>query len=368
MYLRQIVGFFFFSTLLLAGPITPARYEIPKKMFLDGGGVVRLTSGEEVRMDTTAELLPVFEDLMPGANWAHPARVLLLDKTGNIVKEKKVQFPPVDLEIYQLLSGPEVRKEEGVPFNLQTFKGAMKVSRPDEHYALLINGQADRRHWNDFSFLYRVLTQVYGYDQKNIFVADGKFKTTDNDLDGDGDTDIQYDSDLASMHALMEQMKTTLPANAHFLIAVNDHGVSVGNESAIVLKDGNLMASEFQKWLGSVKVNSILSIFEQCYSGGFVRPSVGQNRVAMSAATNNEYSWASMDLKFDEFIYHAISAFAKQKHDGTPVNADLDKDGFISAREAYTYAVGTDARNESPVLESHQNSGQAFGLGVAKRK
>jgi hypothetical protein len=84
----------------------------------------------------------------------------------------------------------------------------------------------------------------------------------------------------------------------------------------------------------------------------------------MSASTDRELSWASMDLVWDEFIYRVISAFAHQTHDGKPVDADTDGDGRVSAREAYGWAVAHDQRPESPVAEDGVNTGFLAQIGL----
>jgi hypothetical protein len=84
----------------------------------------------------------------------------------------------------------------------------------------------------------------------------------------------------------------------------------------------------------------------------------------MAGATNQEFSWASQDLNFDEFIYHVVAAFARQTHDGKPLNTDLNRDGNVSAQEAFAYAIANDSRPESPLLESSVNAGLAAKIGL----
>jgi len=306
----------------------------------------------------------VFEDLMPGANWGHPGVLKLVDKAGQTVEQKQTQRPPEGFEDMPQLWGNN--QEVNAPkFNLNTFGGKLKVKNPEKYYAVLINGHADRRHWNDYSFLFRVMTQIYGYNKENIYVADGTFKDRACDLDDDGQCDIKYGSRKAEIKALLDELKGKLQADDHLLLAVNDHGGSTGGEATIILQDGEMKVSEFKPYFNALKPNKILSLYEQCFSGGFVRPSsTSAHRVSAAAAKDTEYSWASMDLQFDEWIYWTIAGFARQTYDGKTVDVSLNRDGKVSLQQAFAVSVARDQRQESPVLESYNNSGGASQIGL----
>ncbi len=305
-----------------------------------------------------------FEDILPGANWNHPAQIRVVNRLGKVTQSISVQRPPDGIENAPVVSG-EIEMGNSKPtFKLNTYDGKFKVSDPSKFYAILINGHADQRHWNDFSFLYRVMTQIYGYSRENILIADGANKEKQNDLDGDGTNDIQYSSTKQGITDAMTELAKRVKATDHVVLAVNDHGGSEGGESTIVTYDGELKVSEFMPLFNAVKASKILSLFEQCYSGGFVRPTTTNSKVAMSAARNDEYSWASNDLNWDAWIYEAVVGFAMQTHDGKAVVVDTNGDGKVSASEAFAYSVSKDTASESPLLESHANSGDALEIGL----
>lgn len=345
----------------------PVVYNVTP-LFTDPSGELDLLGGKKLRIQTPLSrgFQVHFEDTMPGANWGHPARFKVVAPDGTIVESIDVKLPPEQLSAAPVLGPSRSRGTNAaqVKFSLSDHEGKLKVKDPSKFYAFLLNGRADQRHWNDFSFLYRVLTQVYGYKKENIIVADGAFKSRSPDLDGDGAEDIEYGSTLEDVKTVMQKLKETLKHEDQLLIAVNDHGSQLDGESTIVLYDGEIKASQFAKLLDAVPAGRVLSIYEQCFSGGFVRPSVGTRKVSMAAATDSEYSWASMDLLFDEFIYHVIVAFAMQTHDGKAVASDLNKDGRVSAQEAFAYAVANDQRRESPLLETGTNAGTSATLGL----
>lgn len=342
----------------------PVVYDVTG-LFSSPSGEIPLIGGKSVRLNLTWGTSKVlFEDKMPGANWEHPAMFRVVNGNGKVTQEVAVSRPPQNLEGATVLSGVSPFNAESPKFTLDTFGGKYKVADPTKYHAILINGHADLRHWNDHSFLYRVLTQIYGYDRANIIVVDGVYKDSKPDLDEDGKNDIAYSSTIQGITDAMTALKEKVKPGDSLLLSVNDHGGRIGNESTIIAYDGEVKASEFAKLLSEIKAEKVLTLYEQCHSGGFVRPSTGRNRVSMAAAREDEYSWASTDLNWDEWIYHVIVAFARQTHDGKAVDADKNRDDRISVTEAFSYSVAQDVAFESPLLESHANTGTAINLGV----
>lgn len=330
-----------------------------------GAGIVSLIGGKEIDLGATwsRNTQVLFEDKMPGANWDHPAVLKVVDANGAVINEIEVRRPPQGLNSAPVVAG-ELPNVDVPKFNLSTFDGKFKVANPDKFKAILINGMADQRHWNDHAFLYRALVQIYGYKRENIIVVDGVNKDRQPDLDGDGTKDIGYTSTQQGIRDAMAALKTLVKSGDQLILSINDHGGKIGNESTVVALDGEMKVSEFAKLLKDVPAARVLSLYEQCYSGGFVRPSTARGRVSMSAARDDEYSWASSDLLWDAWIYQAIVGFAMQTHDGQAVVVDTNRDGRVSAAEAFAYSVANDKASESPLLESHSNSGDALNMGL----
>lgn len=341
----------------------PVVYDITPLM-TDPSGEIPLIGGKTIRLDLRWNNSRVlFEDKMPGANWTHPAAFKVVTAEGKVVQEVAADRPPFNLNAAKIVSGemPNVDKPK---FTLNTFDKKYYVKNPEKFHAILINGHADQRHWNDHSFLYRTLTQIYGYKQENIIVVDGVYKDRLPDMDDDGDNDITHTSTLAGIREAMKLLAERVKQGDQVILSVNDHGGKIGNESTIVAYDGEMKVSEFKKLLADVKADRVLTMYEQCYSGGFVRPSTSRGRVSMAAARDDEYSWASSDLLWDAWIYQAIVAFAMQTHDGKSVDVDKNRDGRVSATEAFAYSVLMDDAAESPLLESAPNSGNAPDIGL----
>lgn len=304
----------------------------------------------------------VFEDPLPRANWGHPAKLKVVGPDGQTIEEITVRSPPRGLPLSgaqpHILVPPAKAK-----ITLDRDK-ARPLKAPGKYYAVLINGNASQRHWNDFAFFHQMLTQIYGYSRDNILIADSFHKAESPDLDGDGVPDIAWESTMAGIKSLFEHLKSTLERDSELLVVINDHGESKDGEASFVLNDGEVKATELSKWLAELPSRRVASIFQQCFGGGFVRGALGDFRIAMSASSNQEFSWATADLMFDEFLYHLTAALGGQTHEGKPVTSDRNGDGLVSFQEAFAYALAADTTPENPLLESYANSGfdKIFGF------
>jgi len=345
-------------------PGPPKLYDLSKVTGLQGA-IIPLQGNRSIQLKSFPgmETKIVFEDKFPRANWGHPASLKVVDMAGRVLDEKIVHSPPKFLS--QAAKFPELKipRPEKTKVSLKTDQRFF-VKSPEKHFAVLINGNASQRHWNDFAFLYRTLVEVYGYSKANIFVADSYHQVELPDLDDDGKNDIEWGSTLAGIQGLFRHLGKTLTPDSELLTVVNDHGEIKDGEAVLVVNDGEIRAGDFAKQLGALPPKRAISVYQQCFGGGFVRPSLGDYRVALSAATSEEFSWATADFQFDEFLYHLTSALALQTHEGKPVAADRNRDGKMSIQEAFAYALAEDSTPESPLMESFANSGFArlFGL------
>ena len=364
----MVLLFFVGSNARGESPRPPILYDITR--LLEGDRSISLMGGEQMALpaEWSDSHRLWFEDLVPGANWKHAARYRIVDRAGRTVRTWSHNTPPAKLGITSPLQG-SITSADPARFSLTDHGGKFRIKTPGKAYALFINGFAEQRHWNDFSFMYRTLTTVYGYSTENIYVADTIFRTKKPDLDGDGRWDIRYDSSINGVKSAIEDLAKQLTENDQLLIMVNDHGEIINGESTLVLYNGEVTASAFSKWFEKIP-SSIIAVFGQCYSGGFVRPFIKdhKNRVAIAASSDIEISWARPDRVFNEFLYHWISAMSHQRPDGTPVSADHNQDGLVSAREAFAYAIREDRAPETPLMESFRNSGTDHDISLTPQK
>jgi hypothetical protein len=311
----------------------------------------------------TPGITVLFEDKLPGANWGHPAAIHIFAANHREIETIETLLPPQNLKSAALVA-PPLNVPTKIKMNLSDLGGQRRVTAPERFFAVLINGNPELRHWNDFSFLYQTLVRVYGYRSENIFVADSTNRKGDADLDGDGKGDIRYESTKEGVQEIFDRLRNLLTDKDHVFLAVNDHGYSGDNGASLVLQNGEIDAKTFRAMLDGWAPARMLSLFQQCFGGGFVRPFAGQRQVALSASSDLEFSWANEDLTFDEFTYHLVGAFAGQTPDGRRIDADTNADGRVSAQEAFAYATAHDTTEETPRLENLPNAGDSALMGL----
>lgn len=242
-------------------------------------------------------------------------------------------------------------------------------------YAVLINGGRNRltnheRYWNDCAFLYRTLRQTFHIPKRNITVLmsdgglsgddmlreDGRgFVSSPVDLDGDGQSDVDYAATREVLVNVMLNMSRRLTSDDHLYLFIVDHGGSTDrlSDSFIWLwNDDKMEDYTLGSLLGLFQVASINVLMGQCYSGGFIDNLMRNGLVIATACSGNEQSWVSPDRPYDEFVYHWTCAVNEADTEGNTITADADGDGQVSMAEAFAYARSHDRVNESPQYAS----------------
>lgn len=311
----------------------------------------------------------VFVDLHPFANWAHPCKYIFIDaKTDKLVELDK-NFPPDCFGEMDVIK--EVKVEaKGELLDFSNIKPTRAADNTNNLWAVIISGggspQSNHvRYWNDCSAMYNILIKKYGYKKENIYVImadgtdpspdrrllDGSIDSSPLDLDGDGIPDIQYAATYSNVSSIFNNLANTLNGNDELFIFTTDHGVKVGDNSAIVLWNNQGMFDyEFASLVKRIKAKSINIVMEQCYSGGFVDYFKGNKNIIISTAcTSIQLSYAREDLLYNEFVYHWMSA-ALEKDISTSnfVDSDDNRDGNISAFDCFRYAQKMDKLKETP--------------------
>lgn len=233
-------------------------------------------------------------------------------------------------------------------------------------YAVIINSGKDLKsnreaYWNDCSFFYTTLRNIYNVPQNNIHVvmSDGTDPapdlTLDNgeelssplDLDGDGTDDIQYAATKDNIKHVFTDLSQKLTDKDQLLVFIVGHG-GMDADSYICLwgDNDNLYPNELADYVKMVNAGYITFVLGQCYSGGFERYLKDSNRIILSACRENEKSWTRPDIAYDEFVSLFTSALAKVNVFDATVDADYDKDGMVTLLEAYRYAEENDGYND----------------------
>ncbi len=264
-----------------------------------------------------------------------------------------------------------------------------------DNWAVIISGGARpeinwERYWNNCSAMYKCLRNVYNYRRDRIFVLmsdgvssdpdrrlnNGWYESSPQDLDGDGNDDINYSATKANISTVFNYLRDHVAVDEQVLVFVTDHGSRHDDESYITLWGGSeISASEFANEVKKINDSSRKHVvLGQCYSGGFIGPlSSCWNESVATACAYNQASSARSGSMYDEFLYHWISAAASRTSGGTIVNADLNGYDGVSAEEIFRYAQTNDgiqsetpqyASKPEPMGEKYGLSGEEFGYPV----
>lgn len=332
-----------------------------------------------------------FIDDNPLQNWGHTCRYVFVSKDSISVLSK--QFPPKDIEMYDKILSFEFSKSDEISQGNEIYsvekkvhptEKALPIYNTPKRYAVILNGGVDKennniRYWNDCSYIYSVLLNVYHYDKSNVIVLmsdgtdpaadrmllDGSHDSSPLDLDGDGTNDINYSATKNNVISVFQSLSSKLTNNDDLFIYTIDHGTLNGNNAALMLWNyESLLDYELGSLLSQIHCNSISIVMGQCNSGGFIKELAGSNRIVITACREDESSYSMRSGKYDEFVYY----FTKALENNRGTNADTNSDGIITLYEAYLYAVANDTANEHPQYHSLNKLGSYFSLEEYKFK
>nr|WP_319493978.1 C13 family peptidase [uncultured Desulfobacter sp.] len=356
---------------LYKGEVGKRALYADSKLKLKGAKIASWRTPDQVKVSEESWFF--FVDEQPGANWEHDAKYVLVNKKTGAIETMPVKTPPRDMLKYTPLNPVAKANLDVLKSNIKLIKDIRRPIKPikiikQQRYAVLLSGGWDAnnnhsRYWNDLSFIYKTLKNKYGYNDDEIFVlyANGTH-TPNEDLDGDGTDDVDYSATKANLTTVMNTIRDNIPAKGKFFFYSTNHGGSNGGYDAVLyLWQDWITDTEFADLTKEIKCAEAIYTMEQCYSGGMIdnilqvadHPCTNPKITVMSAATHAEYSWAcDSEGDYDEYAYHWTSAVNGKTPSGSVINADTNGDGKVTMKEAHTYAVSQDSRNEHPVLGS----------------
>lgn len=316
-----------------------------------------------------------FVDPTPERGWEHTCYVVNFPKflkTGTNPLEIApykitMNMPPnSDMVLLDCESGSESAEDNQPKLKKLTITPS-QAEIGAKTYAVILSGGRNKnsnylRFWNDCSFIYQALTKRYGVPKSQVYplMADGNNPAPDMttvsgkhisqslDLDSDGANEIQMAATKTNLSNTLKRINNVIKAGDQLFFFVTDHGDWKKNEnmkSGLYLWDEDILEdSELATMLSpfiskSVAVNVVLG---QCHAGGFIDDLTKTGCVVAAAAKWDEYSQYTEDGAYDEFLYHWTCAIGKATPDNLPVNADYDKDGIVTMKEAFTYAKQKD--------------------------
>jgi hypothetical protein len=240
--------------------------------------------------------------------------------------------------------------------------------RVGRRFAILFSGNSNNRHVNDLEFLFRVLTGMYGYKPDDIFVLnydgtlnyDGGPKPIGN-WPGDN-TAYQMTNRIVgagnakAFDKVINSVGRKLKGTDTLLIHTNNHGGDAAlygepwlcgyPNFALVYK-----ASDFGQRIKSLpKCRSLIVSMEQCFSGGFMNPTVTNSRAAVTsfaaAVPANQSSMGGPD--FDPWALDWIAAFHGSYPGGGPLKHPVV--ARPATKPAFDYSSTVHVPGDNPVF------------------
>lgn len=314
-----------------------------------------------------------FVDEQPGANWEHKASYVVVERATGAVKKIPAMTPPVEVMRMKGLNPKATAQLRVMKRNLTLLRPKLMLKPirllKRSKYAVLICGGWNagsnyERYWNDLKFIYKALKFKYKYSDSEIIVlyANGTH-APNGDFDGNGTNDIDYAATKANLTKVFNSVGRTISSNGKFFFYATNHGGDDPGayKSNLTLWGESIKDHEFGALTKKIKCKQAVYVLEQCFSGGLIddilnaqpKPCTKPKVVVMAAARENEVSWScDTEGQYDEYVYHWTSAVYGRTPSGTRVNADTNRDGKVSMKEAHEYAKRMDSRDEHPQIGS----------------
>ena len=235
-------------------------------------------------------------------------------------------------------------------------------------YAVILSGGGTPisnyvRYWNDCSFIYKTLRNRFRVPDSNISLlisdgsdpgldmrlGDGTLVSSPLDLDGDNTNETILAATKNNLTATLNTLAGTMTSEDRLFFFVIDHGGRYNEHSYINLWNyETIYDQELATLLDSFDVSSMNIVMGQCYSGGFISYLTAPNRIIATACDYDQYSYATEDLRYDEFVHHWTNAVNEHDIYGHEIASDTNNNGYVSTLEAFIYAGAHDIQPESP--------------------
>lgn len=304
-------------------------------------------------------------DLAPGAHFAHPVKLVVVDaktqaqqvidtewwpKINNrhVFNTVSARSDPSLITFYKAPSLVPARVPQLINPNL---KNILIGSSSCVNWAVVVcgfNDPSDTFHI-DTNGIYNVLRNL-GVDDDHIFYLSPQT----------GDPGVDRPTNVANVQWAISQVASQAKSNDKVLFFYSAHG---GVDSIACAPDvdpiGSISASQLAGWLNAITSKEMSIIIEACHSGSFIGKykdgtyvaseddlagSGINNRVVFTSASTDTSSYGDVDGPDDpnaatdlgsESIYGFIMAYSEP-------SADTNHDGRISFGEAFQYAWNTD--------------------------
>ncbi len=326
-------------------------------------------------------------DEMPGAHFAHPVKLVLMDAATGEKQEMKTDWWPKvnDVQLFETerkRTDPKVTifyREPIAEVRLSTSSGVLgqlgniKPLIKCDVWAVLVCGYNDLPDSfdEDTNGMYAVLRTLGVPDDRIFYLSPHA-----------GHTGVDRQTSRTNVQWAINEVAARSDAKDKVLFLYSSHG-NVNFVSCVPdIPDGGIItANEMDNWLDAISCKEMAIIIEACHSGSFIgkykdgtyvfaeNELTGDgetNRIVFTSASSDTSSWPDIDGDSDpnpadtgsESIYGYIMAFGI-------ASADSNGDGRISFGEAHQYAWNNDVTrilgwNVPQLIESGLNKANVY--------
>jgi hypothetical protein len=140
-------------------------------------------------------------------------------------------------------------------------------------------------------------------------------------------------------------LASSIASTDRFVFVASNHG---GKGSTLwCWNEENITAANFAQACNNITSTQQAYIFGQCYSGGFITPLAANNRVILTGSTDQQVTYATSDLKYDEFLLRVIESL---------------EGGERCLGNVFTSAKAADTQNETPQFSDQGGLGSQVSL------
>lgn len=259
----------------------------------------------------------------------------------------------------------------GILFVSNLFCTQINAQTSNNCYAVLINGGYDRpdnyeHFYNDLKEVYITLIDYYNYNENNIYVlnSDGSniyadmnsssgYISSDPDLDGDGDDDINYSATENNLKAVFNTLSPILDPDDFLFIFITG-ATNFSYRFDIVLWHERMSLSDFADEVDDINAGEICILNSASFGGTMVDYLDDWNRVILSATNWIEILHVTPNVFGNGlFMSNWLAAVRGETISGnTPADADFDNNGYVSMDEAFTYSDNKTISDEEPQYKS----------------
>ncbi|NYT02742.1 MAG: caspase family protein [Methanosarcinales archaeon] len=326
-------------------------------------------------------------DELPGAHFAHPVKLVLVDAATGERQEMNTDWWPkvneealfdkeslrTDTAMITFYRKPAAEQQLSLASGLWSQLGNIQPLITCDVWAVLVCGYDDISDTfdDDTNGMYGVLRNLGVPDDHIFYVSPHS-----------GHTGVDRPTSRTNVRWAIDQVAARADVKDKVVILYSSHG-NVNLVSCVpgTADGGSISASEMDTWLDGINCKEMTIIIEACHSGSFIGKykdgtyAAGEteltgdgevNRVVFTSASSDTSSWGDVDGDSDpnpadsgsESVYGYIMAF-------NVASADANGDGRMSFGEAYQYAWNNDVTrilgwNTPQMIEAGLNKANVY--------